>query len=306
MTALNIRSLKKKTQRKSDLESRSEKSEALSKVGAAARNRHSETKKQLVQKPQVKSQPFVPGDQPVTEQSQVFFQAVGVIRGQVHFYSDNRATIMMAGKEYPLLYVPRFKDLFDSLKQRIDTTGEPTQRLAVYPTVIHVAENDQPYKIRFFLINFDQGDQHKKQGILTTLEDMEFNLCGLWKFVPICSLPCISVYKNATPKRVQQIQNMDLIRRVNALKPSHIPVIWDNPPIEPFQSSVEEKEEETPSFVQVKARFLPTERIFKVVSAIAPPNEQPPEFLKASKEEKRLAQEAKQAQKNQSNTRPLA
>ena len=145
MTALNIRSLKKKPQRKSDLESKSEKSEALSKVSAAARNRHSETKKQLVQKPQHRNNSSVQLDREAKGKPEILFQAVGVIRGEVSFADEAQPTITLDGKQYLLIPQSNFKEKsiprkLSKLRKHIEATGNSTQRLLVYPYFNHCAD----------------------------------------------------------------------------------------------------------------------------------------------------------------------
>ena len=64
----------------------------------------------------------------------LMFQAVGIIRGEVNFSDDSPATVTLKQKQYPL-YPSRNPLAFRGLKQEIETTGEHTYRLIVYPKV---------------------------------------------------------------------------------------------------------------------------------------------------------------------------
>ena len=69
-----------------------------------------------------------------TTNEKLMFQAVGIIRGEVNFSDDSPATVTLNQKQYRL-YPSRNPLAFRGLKQEIETTGEHTYRLIVYPKV---------------------------------------------------------------------------------------------------------------------------------------------------------------------------
>ncbi|PMB42628.1 hypothetical protein CEN47_01085, partial [Fischerella thermalis CCMEE 5319] len=52
-----------------------------------------------------------------------------------------------------------------------------------------------------------------------------------------------------------------------------------------------------PAFVTLKAKFLPGRDVFGFVALLAPPQETPPKFLKASKKDKATVQQASKKDK---------
>ena len=133
---------------------------------------------------------------------QPFFRAVGIIRGEVKFNDDekNSITVTISNKEYGLECKKRHSDALSGLKKEIASTGQTTQRLIVYPKVMHFPRKEMPHKIWFQLIGFDQG--RYETGISTDLADNEFKLCGLWQFIPVCRPPCISIFLNFKKERL--------------------------------------------------------------------------------------------------------
>ncbi|MBP5977614.1 hypothetical protein HW132_34135, partial [Brasilonema sp. CT11] len=109
------------------------------------------------------------------------FQAVGVIRGNVTFTTEDEktiATITIGAKEYPLFYAPKKQRAYDALKKEIEATGEHAQRVLVYPRFTHFPSRDQQPNVGFQLVGFDKG--REEDGASKELQDLEFKLCGLW------------------------------------------------------------------------------------------------------------------------------
>ncbi|MFB2977567.1 hypothetical protein [Microseira sp. BLCC-F43] len=224
-------------------------------------------------------------DPETTEQKpeeNAFFQAVGIIVGDVAFEGE-KAEIAIGGKQYPLFYAPRYKKGFAALKLNIKA-NTPTQRLLVYPRITHLP-GGKPHQVGFQVVGFEG-----KNGYLRSvgLEDFEFNLCGLWQFIPVCKTPCITVLKNFTEERLAYIKEAKSDRKVAFMKASHIPILWKDAPVKPFRfnPSLDKEQQEQVWFVGVKARFLPGRDVFGFVSLKLPPTAKPPKYLKASKEEK--------------------
>ena len=244
---------------------------------------------QQAQTPNPASEPAPEGQ---TVKPQAIFQAIGVIKGEVNFSDDGKATVTLRGKEYSLLWASPKRRSYEALKKEIEATGNHTQRLVVYPKVIHYPKRDQPHQIAFQLVGFDKGQD--SQGISQVLNDYEFKLSGLWQFIPVCRTPCISVLRNFTPERLEYIKQAEPATRVKFMKASHLPLLWRDAPVTPFRFNPKaEKDQGYPAFVQIKAKFLPQRDIFGFSEQLAPPSEKAPRFLKASKKDKAQVQHLK-------------
>ncbi|MBD2509844.1 hypothetical protein H6G91_21535 [Nostoc muscorum FACHB-395] len=224
------------------------------------------------------------------ESPAAIFQAVGVITGDVNFTTDGQSTVTIGSYEYPLYYSKRQWDVLNALKKEIENTGNQNQRLVVYPKAIHFPRKEQPHRIAFQLVGFDRG--RKLDAVSGELEDLEFKLSGLWQFIPVCSTPCISVFRNFSDERLEFIKQAEPARKVKFMKASHIPLLWKDAPIRPFRFNpkVAKEEQGRAVFVTVKAKFLPGRDVFGFVALTALPQEAAPRFLKASKEDKATVQ----------------
>ncbi|MHC5763209.1 hypothetical protein [Nostoc sp.] len=232
------------------------------------------------------------------ESPAAIFQAVGVITGDVNFTTDGQSTVTIGSYEYPLYYSKRQWDVLNALKKEIENTGNQNQRLVVYPKAIHFPRREQPHRIGFQLVGFDRG--RKLDAVSGELEDLEFKLSGLWQFIPVCSTPCISVFRNFSDERLEFIKQSEPARKVKFMKASHIPLLWKDAPVRPFRFNpkVAKEEQGRAAFVTVKAKFLPGRDVFGFVALTALPQEIAPRFLKASKEDKATVQlAAKKAQR---------
>jgi len=237
-------------------------------------------------------------NQSETTDSSALFQAIGIITGKVNFTLEGdkeRSTITIGNKEYPLLYASRKQRAYDALKKEIEATGESIQRLVVYPNFTHFPGRDQPPNVSFQVVGFDKGRQD--DTISQQLQDMEFKLCGLWQFIPVCRTPCISVFKNFTKERLDHIKQSEPARKVKFMKASHLPLFWRDALVPPFRFNPKAPKEEQgrPVFIQIKAKFVPHRDAFEFDSLLELPQEKPPRFLKASKDDKATAMAQKKA-----------
>lgn len=228
------------------------------------------------------------------EESGAIFQAIGVIVGDVNLNTDGKNTVTIGTFEYPLFYIPQKRKVFDALSKEIETTGNRTFRLVVYPKAVHFPRKDQPHTMTFQLVGFDRG--REQQTVSAELEDNEFKFSGLWQFIPVCQTPCISVFRNFTRERLEYIKQAEPTRKVKFMKASHLPLFWKDAPVRPFRFNpkAEKEDQGHPVFVSLKAKFLPGRNVFGFVALLAPPQETAPRFLKASKKDKATAlQESK-------------
>ena len=236
------------------------------------------------------------------EESGAIFQAIGVIVGDVNLNTDGKNTVTIGSLEYPLFYIPQKRKVFDALTKEIETTGNRTFRLVVYPKAVHFPRKDQPHSMTFQLVGFDRG--REQQTVSAELEDNEFKFSGLWQFIPVCQTPCISVFRNFTRERLEYIKQAEPTRKVKFMKASHLPLFWKDAPVRPFRFNpkAEKEDQGHPVFVSLKAKFLPGRNVFGFVALLAPPQETAPRFLKASKKDKATA--LQESQKNKAATVP--
>lgn len=219
--------------------------------------------------------------------AELFFKAVGIIPGVVDFDEEKKsATVTVSGNKYPLFYIPSSKGLkaFDALKKCVNNQGN-SQRLIVYPKVTHFPGREKQHQIGFQLVAFDSGEN---EGMSRELKDFEFKISGIWQFIPVCQVPCISVFKNFTEDRLEYVKKSDISKRVRYMKASHIPVFWRDSPVPPFRFNpkIPKEQQKRPYFVSIIAKFLPQKNAFGFGSIAQMPLEEPPKFFKASKKMK--------------------
>ncbi|BAT56879.1 unknown protein (plasmid) [Nostoc sp. NIES-3756] len=219
------------------------------------------------------------------QQEQVnYFQAIGVISGTVKILGTLRAIITISGVEYDLIALKSKHQPLVALKSYLEKNNTQLATLMVYPKAVHFPKKDQPYQIYFELIT------HRETpiGIFEELSDGEFKLSGIWQFIPVCEIPCISIYKNLHSDRLDFIKTVDTSLKVKFMKPSHLPLIWHDATVPPFKFNhhLPKSEQDKRYFIQVKAKFSPQENNFIFDSLIGLPTQDLPKFLKASKKDK--------------------
>ncbi|MDJ0736301.1 MAG: hypothetical protein QNJ47_19925 [Nostocaceae cyanobacterium] len=224
------------------------------------------------------------------EDSGAIFQAVGIITGEINLNNEGKNTIKLGNIEYPLFYIPKKRRVFDALLKEIESTGNHTQRLVVYPRAIHFPKKEVPHQIAFQLVGFDRG--REEQGVSEELGDLEFKISGLWQFIPVCRTPCVSVFRNFSRERLEFIKQAEAVKKVKFMKASHLPLLWKDAPVKPFRFNPKAgKDQGHPAFVSVKAKFLPQRNVFGFEALLSLPQENAPRFLKASKKDKAAVQQ---------------
>jgi hypothetical protein len=217
------------------------------------------------------------------------FQAVGIIVGDVMFNKEGKATVAIEGKEYPLYYAPPHKKAYEALKIELKKTGVVRQRLLVYPRITHFPKREEPHSVGFQLVGFRrQGTEPDPNDAISSLNDLEFKLSGLWQFIPVCATPCVSVFKNFTEERKEFIKAAEVDVKVRFMKGTHVPVIWRDAPVRPFRFNpkLDKEHQGHAAFVQLKARFDPNKDVFQVLALTSTPASNPPRFLKAGKKDR--------------------
>ncbi len=224
------------------------------------------------------------------------FQAIGVVTGIVKFSDEDKTTtITIDGKEYVLFYVPRRNNALHALRRQVECTGEQLQKLVVYPHIVHFPDKTKQHLISFQLVAF-AGSEENDPSPSKELESLEFKLSGLWQFIPVSRIPCISVFKNYSYERKEYIKEQDdALKKARYMKASHVPLIWKDALVPPFRfnPTLDKDQQAETYFVSIKAKFNPRGNIFEFDSMMAIPQDKAPRFLKVSKADKVEAQRTK-------------
>ncbi|MBD2533797.1 hypothetical protein H6G97_31280 [Nostoc flagelliforme FACHB-838] len=238
-------------------------------------------------------------EQSEQQSQQNYFQAVGVISGQINFTEDKKLKIEIGRREYPIFSKPK---PFEALKIHLKKKNSNEVTLLVYPKVIHFPKPDQPHQMHFQLV----AHQEAPSGLFEELNDGEFKLSGLWQFIPVCRTPCISIFKNFNFERLDFIKSAETSLKVKFMKASHLPIVWKDAIVPPFRFNpkVAKEDQAKRYFVQLKAKFNPEKNIFIFNSLMGLPTEELPNFLKASKTDK--ATVAAEKRKSNPNKKPGA
>ena len=213
-----------------------------------------------------------------------FFQAIGIVSGFVDLNKE-QPTVAINKKEFPLLCFPPHTQVIKFLEKEIEATNSQYQKLIVYPKVVHFPENVRQ-QVKFCLLGYVGSGKPEGTLITDRLRNNEFQLKGLWQFIPPCKVPCITIYRNATRELKNQLKEMSEIARHKSLKANHIPVLWRESSVKPFRYNrhLSKKEQGQPAFVQIRARFLPERDVFGFIEEEAPPIcDRIPRFLRQKK-----------------------
>ncbi len=243
--------------------------------------------KRIAVKPQLQPKVEIKvDDTQLEEDNDPMFQAIGIIKGEITI-TDEKSVVSIGGVEYPLLYIPNHKRrrAYDALKKEIESTGNTTQRLIVYPKITHFPGRDNPHAIAWQLVGFVGSEKQKEQSELDKLKDFEFILRGMWQFIPVCQTPCISVFKNFSKERLDWIKTIEDWKKVKFMRVSHLPLLWRDSPVKPFRFNpkLEKEQQGKAIFVSLKAKFLPGRDVFAFIQQLSKASEEPPKFFKASK-----------------------
>ena len=209
--------------------------------------------------------------------SQVIFQAVGVIEGQVES-EENRLRVGIGESSYELRFVPGAKKRqWSKLKQEIEEKGSSLKTLIVYPQV----NLDKKGAIKFsFALSSIKSSSGSVKGL--DFKEGEFKLAGIWQYSPQGNKPCITIRRNWSQGFVSYLEKIDEKQKGNMLRANYLPVDWKNPPTEAFKYSEETLTKgKKPEFVIVKAVFEPEVNQFKVLELLAEPSQDIPKYLKA-------------------------
>ena len=215
------------------------------------------------------------------DKNQKIFQAIGIIRGDVFISEESKVFIQIDQNSYLLLFATRCRKAYQALLLDVKNHSGKDKRLVVYPKFIHFPSRDKQHIVSFQLIGFDNGASPQDSAAME-LGDFEFKLSGLWQFIPVCRIPCISVLRNYTEQRSQHLKELEPDKKARFLKASHLPLLWKDSVITPFRFNPKLNKEQLdkPMFVSVKAKFLSHRNVFGFDSLLGTPTPDAPRFLK--------------------------
>ena len=220
----------------------------------------------------------------------MLFSAIGVLAGNITQH-DDKLFVSIEDKQYPLFYSKyNYRSIARRLNQSLTNNSSTQQRIAVYPKISHSNKKGKVHTIKFRLLKFEPETSNAiTRGILQTFQPEEFKIFGLWQFIQQCETPVISVYRNFDESRFKELEKLEPKRRAKSISPSHLPVMWENSPVQPVKLNSKER----PYFVQVKAKFNPTTDIFEFDSLLSEPTKECPKYFKRNYKKTKSEEESK-------------
>ena len=220
----------------------------------------------------------------------MLFSAIGVLAGNIT-QEDDKLFVSIQDKKYPLFYSKYdYKSISKKLNQSLTNNSSTQHRISVYPKISHPNKKDKIHTIKFRLLKFEPEISNAiAKGILQTFQPNEFKIFGLWQFIQQCPTPVISVYRNFDESRLKQLEKLEPKRQSKRIAPSHLPIMWENPPIQPIKLNPKTH----PYFVQIKAKFNPTTDIFEFDTLLSPPTKECPKYFKPNHKKLKSKEESK-------------
>lgn len=173
-----------------------------------------------------------------------YFQALGYVKGSLLIKLIN-------GKETLFLKVGKKEYKLKGKRDQIKKLKGLDNHCQVYPIT------DLKSKITGFKLN--RYFANPKPWFI----ENQFILRGIWQVIPQVNCPVITVYRNA------------LNYPDEPATPLHIPVIWNNPIIEPCRSS----HDQFGQFVQIKACLNPNNGKLTFDSLLDLPSQEIPTYM---------------------------
>lgn len=203
----------------------------------------------------------------MTETSDNFFQAIGIISGQL-ILNKKPYTLAVLDENYQVFFKNPSKAL-PAIAKEIKNSGN-ILRLLVYPNIIYNPSKEDPH-IQFQIVAWSSTTD-EPNGLFRELKDLEFLLSGLWQFIPGCKTPCLTVFKNYMEDKAEKLNKSDVFKRNSVLKPIHVPLLWDDSLGSPSNNPNTTPENLTkPPYISMKARFLPARNLWEFDSLIKIP-----------------------------------
>ncbi len=202
------------------------------------------------------------------------FQALGKMILSPYL-KENNLKVEINGQEYALLYGDDFTFVaHKNLRRQLVKSGSRKMLLKLYPNVQFSNKSEKP-KLSFILGGFENKYYTNRQY------PEKFKLRGIWQYVPFCQTPVISIYRNL--EQLWQFQKLNEKEQLKLAKPHHIPVVWDDAPVEPFKYVAEvPKEEQMPRYF-VEVRAIIKDGVYVVQEMLKEPTLNIPPYIKGEK-----------------------
>ncbi|MEB3311058.1 MAG: hypothetical protein VKJ02_12560 [Snowella sp.] len=187
-----------------------------------------------------------------------FFQAIGVVSGKL-VQQESRYCLQIEEQVYPISISGKKFNQVVKLEQEV--------YFRVYPHWFISFENQEEQSRLAFRI---MGASTQPFGLF---EVNHFILRGIWQKSPVTGEPLLTVYRNQSRGRWDKC------------KPLHIPLIWEDAPVEPFyyDPNLTKDEQVKRYFCQLEAIFDAESQTFKVIRQLDEPTTQIPPYVKRQK-----------------------
>ncbi|MGF1494666.1 MAG: hypothetical protein ACFBSC_19895 [Microcoleaceae cyanobacterium] len=214
------------------------------------------------------------------------FQGIGVIRGLITTDEEDKLSINVQGKSYPILPAQGFGKAIWALRRHLENNSEKPISLLVYPKVIHFPDREKLPIILFQVKGFQNAEDNN--SIFDELRPGEFKLRGFWQFIPVYRFPVISVLRNYDRDRIAELKEIrqdDPVKAKKFSQAQHIPLMWRDAPVKPFRFNpkLDKEQQGERYFVQVKARFISSKDAWGFDSLLGVPIVEAPRFMKPFK-----------------------
>ena len=218
------------------------------------------------------------------------FQAIGAIIA-TPFIQDELLKVTIDEHSYDLLWGRLRRKVHNLLKAELENNGSRPMLLKLYPHAQYRPSLLQP-KPYFSLVAFNS------ECDATDESDRDFILRGIWQFIPKSSSPVISIYRNR--EVLSTIKKLSIPQQLSLLKPNHIPVVWDDAPVEPFKFEAQKDKNSKMKryFVQVRATFR--DGVYVVEKVLEKPTKKIPKFLKPFRKKDIKEKQSKTSKKTDS------
>ena len=218
------------------------------------------------------------------------FQAIGAIIA-TPFIQDELLKVTIDEHSYDLLWGRLRRKVHNLLKAELEDNGSRPMLLKLYPHAQYRPSLLQP-KPYFSLVAFNS------ECDATDESDRDFILRGIWQFIPKSSSPVISIYRNQ--EVLGAIKKLSIQQQLSLLKPNHIPVVWDDAPVEPFKFDPQKDKNSKMKryFVQVRATFR--DGVYVVEEVLEKPTKKIPKFLKPFRKKDIKEKQSKTSKKTDS------
>ena len=201
-------------------------------------------------------------DKAEPEPQSPIFQAFGFVKGKI-LEQGSSYVLQIEEQTYPL-FGPR-----ERVKSFVG--GEDEVYLRVYPNWKSNAQKETVLRNLSFTVVAVLAQCPKNYQV------NHFKVRGIWQKVPFLAEPVITVYRNQSRGAHDDC------------KPLHFPLVWNDPPVEPFEYDPSFKEKQDHSkryFCQVKVIFSPETQEFTVSSLLEEPTTMIPPYIKPKKFQK--------------------